>query len=105
MPRSAPTLSYTHIRDYAERFTWIDPATGERQTGFNPPDNAVDKQKVPFNIVYLTSEGIPHKGRVVCIKVNPAYHTRLIQYIDSGEIRQVSDSLIVSIDGVRFVTH
>lgn len=105
MPRSTPTLSYTHIRDYAERFTWIDPATNERQTGFNPPDNAIDRQRLPFNITYLTTEGVPHSGRVVCIKVNTAAHTRHIQYIDSGEIRQVADSLIVSIDGVRFVTH
>lgn len=105
MPKSTPTLSYTHIRDYAERYTWIDPVTGERQIGYDPPPNAVNSQPVPFNITYLTTMGVPHRGRVVCTSVDVENHNRNIKYLESGEVRTVSDALIISIDGVRFITH
>ena len=128
MPRTRPVLDYSHIRDYAERFSWIDPVTNSHQTGYNPPQNAVDVRRLPFSITFLTEDGIPYTGRAVCIGVNTARRTRRLQFteearialkgnmekgkgnnqevqfktIQRGEIRQVADILIVEIDGVRF---
>ena len=123
MPRKQIILDYSHIRDYAERFSWVDPVTNSHQTGYNPPKNAIDVRLLPFTITFLTEEGIPYTGRAVCIGVNTARHTRRLQFteeahialrgitpqertqfktIAKGEIRQVADILIVEIDGVRF---
>lgn len=132
MPRKQIILDYSHIRDYAERFSWVDPVTNSHQTGYNPPQNAIDVHRLPFTITFLTEEGVPYSGRAVCIGVNTARHTRRLQFteeahvalrgsakgnsekgkgnnqqmqfktIAKGEIRQVADILIVEIDGVRF---
>ena len=131
MPRKQIILDYSHIRDYAERFSWIDPVTNSHQTGYNPPQNAIDPRRLPFSITFLTEEGVPYSGRAVCIGVNTARRTRRLQFteeahvalrgngqgnnsslhtphsslfktIQRGEIRQVADILIVEIDGVRF---
>ena len=135
MPRKSPVLDYSQIRNYAEQFCWIDPVTGLTCTGFNPPQNAVDKRRRPFTITWLTEEGIPYRGRAVCIGVNTRQRSRRLQMVEEahavirgnrekgkgknnsslhtpdssmfktiarGEIRQVSDILIIEIDGVRF---
>lgn len=131
MPRSRPTLDYSQIRNYAEKFAWIDAVTGVSQTGFNPPSNALDKRPVPFTIVWLTEAGVPYRGRAVCVGVNTHARSRRLRFIEEahvcignpsssirqsrtkadseiykviprGEVRQVSDILIVEIDGVRF---
>ena len=128
MPRRTPVLDYSQIRNYAEQFCWIDPVTGITCTGFNPPQNAVDKRRRPFTITWLTEEGIPYRGRAVCIGVNTRQRSRRLQMVEEahavirgnrekgkgknqtslfktiprGEIRQVSDILIIEIDGVRF---
>lgn len=127
MPKRMPVLDYSQIRNYAERWEWIDFHTGQHETGFNPPPDAVDPHHIPFSITFLTEEGMPYKGRAVCIGVNTAQRTRRLQFIEEaylqmpgftdrqrremfkfiskGEIRQVSDLLILTIDGVRFSAH
>lgn len=124
MPQRTPVLDYSQIRNYAERFTWLNPTTGQQETGYNPPSNAIDKHSVPFTVTFLTESGHAYRGRAICIGVNTAQHTRrlqflddalmqmpgytdrqrrdLFQYIPRGEVRQVSDLLIIEIDGVRF---
>ena len=44
------------------------------------------------------------QGEVITLKVLPK-HRRLIRFVQSGEIRNIADYLIISIDGIRFVTH
>ena len=124
MPIQKPTLDYSQIRNYAERWQWIDPHSGQTVTGFNPPSGAVDKHHVPFSITFLSEDGMPYKGRAVCIGVNTAQRSRRLQFLEEaylqmpgftdrqrremfkfipkGEVRQVSDILILEIDGVRF---
>lgn len=132
MPRSRPILDFSQIRNYAEKFHWIDPVTGVSQTGFNPPPNALDKRRASFSITFLTEKGVPYRGRATCISVNTRARSRKLQFVEDahvcirnyqnnsiansrtkddssifkvirkGEIRQVSDILIVEIDGVRF---
>lgn len=124
MPTKQPILDYSQIRNYAERWQWLDTQSGRTETGFNPPVNAVNAQRVPFSITFLTEEGMPYKGRAVCIGVNAAQRSRRLQfieeaylqmpgftdrqrremfkYISKGEVRQVADILILEIDGVRF---
>ena len=105
MPNKKPQISYTRIREYAERFSWIDPKTNEPQVGYNPPENAIERERMPFNIVALDKDGNIIRGRVICTEVNTSLHTRRIMFVNSGEFRWVSDVLIIEIDGVRFVTH
>lgn len=124
MPRQNPTLDYSQIRNYAERWQWFDPYSGQSVTGFNPPSNAVDPRHVPFTVTFMTQDGMPYRGRAVCIGVNTAQRTRRLQFVEEaylqmpgftdsqrremfkfiakGEIRQVADIFIVEIDGVRF---
>lgn len=127
MPTKRPILDYSQIRNYAERWEWLDPHSGQTVTGFNPPAHAITPHHVPFSITFLSEDGMPYRGRAVCIGVNAAQHTRRLQFIDEaylqmpgytdsqrreqfkfipkGDIRQVSDLLIVEIDGVRFSSH
>lgn len=127
MPTKQPILDYSQIRNYAERWQWLDPQSGRTETGFNPPAHAVDKQHVPFSITFFTEDGMPYKGRAVCIGVNSEQRSRRLQfveeaylqmpgftdrqrremfkYIPKGDVRQVSDILILEIDGVRFSSH
>ena len=44
------------------------------------------------------------QGEVITLKVLPK-HRRLIRFTQSGEIRNIADYLVISIDGIRFVTH
>lgn len=107
MPRKSPETSYTHIRDYAERWTWRDPLSGVLQEGFDPPSNARDKQRKPFHIVAITKDGRRIEGDVVTLNVRPYGATTLrdVKFVQSGEVRMVDDQRIVSIDGVRFISH
>ena len=103
MPVKQPQLSFTAIRNYAERFSWEE--HGERKQGINPPPHAVKVQHVPYYVKYITSKGVLEEGMVITLKVYPDLHQRMIQFVNSGEIRRVRDYLIVEIDGHRFVTH
>lgn len=105
MPSAQPTLSYTRIRDYAERFEWLDPVTKERRVGFNPPDGALNRRRLPFHLRAITEEGKPLEGEVICVGVNASLRMRQVQFVTSGETRWVSDLLIIEIDGVRFNVH
>lgn len=123
MPTQKPVVSYTRIREYAERFDWTD-RYGRQHTGLNPPSDAIDKRHHPFDVTFLTSSGVAYQATVVCTTVMPAIHSRdlmfvtdgvqpgcsaadaaLMKKIPRGETRRVSDMLIVEIDGVRFSTH
>lgn len=103
MPTHQPKLSYTTIRNYAERFSWQE--GGETKQGINPPAHAVNIQHVPYYVKYVTSKGVLEEGLVITLKVYPDLHQRMIQFVKSQEIRRIRDYLIIEIDGHRFVTH
>ena len=105
MPKIQPTMSYQHIRNYTEKFSWIDRRTGLKEIGFNPPKTAVNIERVPFFIRYITRDGKVESGHAVCLKVDLRRKQRLIQFIESNEMRRVRDYLIIEIDGTRFVTN
>lgn len=98
-------LSWTLIRNFAEKFQWFDATDGSMREGFNPPPNAVGKQRKPYDICYITSKGIVERGRVVTLTVKPNLHQRMIRFVDSNQVRMVRDYLIVSIDDNYFRTH
>lgn len=100
-----PEMSYTLLRNYTELFQWEDADTHLLRKGHNPPDNAVNKQRVPFYIRYVTSQGRMEEGVVTCISVDSARMQRKIKYVASGEIRIAYDYLIVEVDGTKFITH
>jgi len=105
MPKNTPVLSWTQIRNYAERWSWTDVRTGVRVTGLNVPEKAKDKAQVPYFLRVVTLKGELMEGEVITLKVWPEKHRRLIRFTQSGEIRNIADYLIISIDGIRFVTH
>lgn len=105
MPKIQPTMSYQLIRNYTEKFSWIDRKSGLKQQGFNPPRGAIDVQRVPFFIRFITQTGKLESGYATCIKVDLRRKQRMIQFVESNEIRRVCDYLILEIDGIRFVTH
>ena len=70
----------------------------------NAPDGAKDKQQVPYFLRVVTLKGELMEGEVITLKVLKN-HRRLVRFTQSGEIRNIADYLIISIDGVRFVTH
>jgi hypothetical protein len=105
MPKQQPVLSWTQIRNYAERWSWADPRTGVKVTGYNVPEEARKSAKqVPYFLRVVTLKGELMEGEVITLKVLPK-HRRLIRFTQSGEIRNIADYLIISIDGIRFVTH
>ena len=105
MPKNTPVLSWTQIRNYAERWSWIDQRTGVKVTGYNVPEEArKSARQVPYFLRVVTLRGELMQGEVITLKVLPK-HRRLIRFVQSGEIRNIADYLIISIDGVRFVTH
>jgi len=105
MPKQQPVLSWTQIRNYAERWSWADPRTGVKVTGYNVPEEARKSAKqVPYFLRVVTLKGELMTGEVITLKVLPK-HRRLVRFTQSGEIRNIADYLIISIDGVRFVTH
>ena len=105
MPKTQPEMSYTLLRNYTEKFQWIDPVAKSPSKGFNPPEGATNVERVPFFINYVTGSGKTEKGIVVCIRVMPEKLQRKIMFVDSGEIRIVYDYLIREVDGVKFITH
>ena len=105
MPTKNPVLSWTQIRNYAERWSWIDQRTGVKVTGYNVPEEArKSARQVPYFLRVVTLKGELMQGEVITLKVLPK-HRRLIRFVQSGEIRNIADYLIISIDGIRFVTH
>lgn len=104
MPIKNPVLSWTQIRNYAERWSWTDAKTGVRVTGYNVPEGAKDKRQVPYFLRVVTLKGELMQGEVITLKVLPK-HRRLVRFVQSGEIRNIADYLVISIDGIRFVTH
>lgn len=102
MPYQTPTLPWEQIRNHTEKWSWIDPKSGIRTTGFNPPSSAKKKRQVPYFIRYLTSDGLTEYGEVVTLKVFPEQHQRMVKFIHSNEIRRIRDYLIIEVDGVRF---
>lgn len=104
MPIKTPLLSWTTIRNYAERWSWTEP-DGELRQGINVPTNAINPQRVPFFVKYISSKGVVESGMVVSLKVFPDCHQRMIQFVTSGEIRRIRDYLIIEIDGQKFQTH
>lgn len=114
MPLQIPKISYQQIRNYAERFSWIDPRTGLRTVGFNRPNDSpqvkATYRRVPFHIRFVTLEGVVEEGYCICMRVWPNNMRRLLQFCDAdgkpnGNFREAFDYLIVEIDGTRFITH
>lgn len=105
MPKKQPTMSYTLLRNYTEKFQWINPKTGIKEKGFNPPADAVDKERVPFFIRYLTLSGKTHCGEVTCIAVDVANGQRDIKYVTSNVIHTINDQFVLEVDGVEFLSH
>lgn len=103
MPRIEQKLSWTTIRNYAERWSWQE--NGVTKQGINPPAGATHIQRVPFYIKYVTGKGVVEEGMVICLKVYPEQHQRMIQFVNSQEIRRVRDYLIIEIDGHPFAVH
>lgn len=104
MPRRQPTRNWQEIRLLMEKWSWRDPRTGVRVTGFNPPDNAKEVKRESVYIKYLTLKGVVEEGRVECLKVFLDRHQRMIRFTDSGEIRRICDILIMEIDGIRIIS-
>ena len=102
MPRTQPTESWQKLRNYVEKWQWTDPKHRVKTTGYVAPEGAVDKERVPVDICYITKRGVVEHGRVVCLKVNRHNHQRMVQFVESKEIRWVNDILVISVDGVRF---
>ena len=107
MPKTKPTMSWEAIRTLTEKFTWRDQKTGVQVTGFNPPGgkDAKGVSRVPYHLRYVTGKGVCESGTVVTIKVFPRLKQRMIQFVESKQIRRVRDYLIIEIDGIRIVTH
>ena len=99
------THSYTELRQYVEKWQWNDPRTGQRVTGFNPPQTARNVARLPFYIRFLTKTGHVDTGNCVCLSVDTMRHQRKVQFVESGEIRVVNDILVLEVDGTRFITH
>lgn len=105
MPTLQPTMSFQKLRDFTEKWSWIDPKTGIRTNGYNYPRKAKGVERVPFSIKYVTLKGELEQGLVICLKVYPHHHQRMIQFVESKEIRRISDYLVIECDGTRFITH
>jgi ribosomal protein S18 len=104
MPKKEPSMSYTLLRNYTEKFTWTD-AHGARCTGYNPPENAKNVERVPFFIKFVTAGGKIESGMVTCVSAVPQRHQRKIRFVNSGEIRVCYDFLILEVDGTHFISH
>lgn len=105
MPYKGPEQSYQNIRNYAEKWQWRDPKSKIMTTGYMVPKSAKEVSQVPVFIKYVTLKGNLESGNVITLKVNARRHQRMIKFIESNEIRWISDYLVISIDGTRFITH
>ena len=105
MPTQQPTISWTELRNHCEQWEWTDRKTGVKVTGYNPPKDAKDKRQKPFYIKYLTGEGRGEQGEVICLKVFPRRHQRMVKFLASNEVRIIRDYLVKEVNGMRVVTH
>ena len=107
MPTKKPTMSWFEIRTLTEKFTWRDAKSGVQVTGFNPPGGKDGRgvKRVPFHIRYISGKGCVEEGFCICLKVYPELRQRMVQFVESKQIRRVRDYLIMEIDGIRIVTH
>ena len=110
MPRTAPVVSYTQIRNYAEKFSWLDPKTKRRVVGYEVPKDAIDLQRVPFHIKWITLKGKTMEADAITLEVNTGLHMRNLGVLDQegnthGDGIWVYDMFILEIDGVRFQNH
>ena len=110
MPRRQPTISYQTLRDHCEKWEWKDPRTNVTVRGYNPPEGAKGKRQVPFFIKYLTLRGVVEQGTVVCLKVflyggasGKGAHQRMIQFVESKQVRRICDILIMEVDGIKVI--
>jgi len=88
-----------------EKWSWEDPATHLRTTGYNVPSGVHGAKQVPVFIKFVTQSGKLEQGNVICLKVNRRKHQRMVQFVESKEIRIVCDYLVIEVDGTRFLTH
>lgn len=107
MPRRTPEVSYTQIRNYAERWVWTDATTGRIREGVDPPATATDRSRKPFHLKAITKDGRIIEGDVVTLNVRPYGATTLrdVKFVTSGEVRMIDDNRIIYIDGIRFISH
>ena len=107
MPTKKPTRSWNEVRTMTEKFEWRDPRTGIVTRGYNPPGGKDGRgvKRVPFHIRYISGKGCVEEGFCICLKVYPELRQRMVQFVESKQIRRVRDYLIMEIDGIRIVTH
>ena len=105
MPTTQPTISFQQLRNLTEKWTWKDPKTGLQVVGYNPPENAENKQQKPYFVKYVTGTGVLERGEVITLKVDPRRRQRMVKFVASGECRWIRDYLIIEVDGMRIVTH
>ena len=97
--------SYQNLRQFCEKWQWIDPRSGQQVTGYVHPQTARNVKRKPFYIKFLTKTGHVDEGECVCLKVDVMRHQRKVQFVNSGEIRVVNDILVLEVDGTRFITN
>lgn len=100
--KNQPTLSWELIRTLTENFSYE--FKGCHLKGHNPPKGATNIQRVPYNVKYLTVHGHCESGTVITLKVFPDKQ-RMVQFVNSRQIRRIRDYLIMEIDGIRIITH
>lgn len=105
MRRQQPVSSWQNLRLYTEKWQWIDPVTRLATTGYSHPQTAINPSRKPFFIRYVTRSGRLECGNAVVLRVRTDIHQRMIQFVESQEIRWVCDCLVIEVDGTRFVTH
>lgn len=102
---SRPQQSYTNLRQYTEKWQWIDPRSHQLVTGYVHPQSATKVERYPFYIKFLTKTGHIDEGNCICLSVNTLTHQRRVQFLASKDIRWVNDILVLEVDGTRFITH
>ena len=99
------TQSFTVLRQFCEKWQWIDPCSNQLVTGYIQPQTARKVERKPCYIKFLTETGHVDEGECVCLKVDVLRHQRMVQFVKSKEIRIVNDILVIEVDGIRFITH
>lgn len=97
-------MNWQDLRMLMEKWSWIDPRTGVRVTGFNPPVAAREVRRKSVYVKYLTLKGEVEEGRVECLKVFLDKHQRMIRFTASNQIRRICDILIMEVDGIRIIS-
>lgn len=96
-------MDWQQIRALLECFTWRDEVTGVAVSGHNPPKGAKELRRKPVFVRYITKSGTVEQGTVVGLKTFTRQHQRLVQFVESQQIRRICDILIIEIDGIRIV--